>query len=158
MVKHFNKHLIIPTFYQKKNGGKGRFWLTVSLLFILSSKSLTPIIPLRHMALQPTKPIWQSKKGSPIIRAYKRKGSIMNLNLNKNFTSFPCRISKLVETSLELWPFHIYSPQITHPIKIRNILLVSVSSNLCILNDWHFKNINPHIHTSTHKSNEKMKE
>lgn len=79
MVKHFNKHLIIPISYPKKGGGKG---LTVSLLFIFSSKSLTPIIPLRHMALQPTNPIWQSKKGSPIIRAYKRKGNIRTKKLN----------------------------------------------------------------------------
>lgn len=67
---------------KKKRREKERFWLTVSLLFIFSSKSLTPIIPLRHMALQPTKPIWQSKKGSPIIRTYKRKGNIGTKNLN----------------------------------------------------------------------------
>lgn len=124
IVKHFNKHLIIPAFYpkkKKKNGEMGRFWLTVSLLFIFSSKSLTPIIPLRHVALQPTKPIWQSKKGSPIIRAYRRKRRIMNLNFNKNITGFPCRISKSAETSLGLWPFQIYSPQITNLIKKRSI-------------------------------------
>lgn len=66
----------------QKKQGKGRLWLTVSFLFIFSSKSLIPIIPLRHTALQPTKPIWQSKKGSPIIRACKRKGNIRTKNLN----------------------------------------------------------------------------
>lgn len=42
----------------------GDFDLRFPLLFIFSSKSLTPIIPLRHVALQPTKPIWQSKKAN----------------------------------------------------------------------------------------------
>lgn len=51
--------------------------LTASLLLIFSSKSLIPIIPLRHRAWQPTKPIWQSKKGSPIIRTYWEKSDMM---------------------------------------------------------------------------------
>lgn len=38
-----------------------------------SSKSRTPMMLFMQSALQPTKPTWQSKKGSPIIRTWPKE-------------------------------------------------------------------------------------
>lgn len=49
---------------------------TSSLRCMFSSKSRTPIMPLRQSARQPTKPIWQLKKGSPIISTWNKDKNI----------------------------------------------------------------------------------
>lgn len=50
----------------------GFFFFTSSRRFTFSSKSRTPMMPFRQSARQPTKPIWQLKKGSPIMSTWKK--------------------------------------------------------------------------------------